>query len=76
MSQDNTSGQRTSRLRGKGHVLAGALLAGIGSFWLAHKLGWIHGYGQGPTIFRPLLMVGAGLFLLIGSTHRQDRSRD
>lgn len=76
MTQDDTGRRVMHRFRGKGHVLAGVLLAVLGSFWLAHKLGWIPAHGGGPAIFWPLLTVGAGLFLLFGKRHGQKRSTE
>jgi len=76
MTQDDAGRRSMHRFRGKGHVVTGALLATLGMFWLAHKLGWLPGHGSGPAIFWPMLLVGVGLFIVFGSGHRQNRNSE
>jgi len=48
----------------------GIMVAMIGSFWLAHKAGWIPSEHSHSAIFWPLVVIAAGLFLLFSSRHK------
>jgi len=56
--------------RGGMHRLFGAVVAVVGSFWLAHKAGWIPIEHSHSAIFWPLVVIAAGLFLLFSSRHK------
>lgn len=52
------------RQRGRWERMTGVALVILGSFWLAHKMGWIPAHGAGATPFWPLLTIVAGVLLL------------
>jgi hypothetical protein len=54
---------------GHWHKLFGILLAVVGFFWLAKKVGWIPVAGGGSVIFWPVITILLGLWLTF-SRHR------
>ena len=54
---------------GQWHKLSGIMLAVIGFFWLAKKVGWIPAAAGGSAIFWPVLTILLGLWLAF-SRHR------
>jgi hypothetical protein len=56
------------------HKLSGILLAVVGFFWLANKVGWIPVAAGGPVIFWPALTIMIGLWFAFGK-HRA-KARD
>jgi hypothetical protein len=55
--------------QGRWHKLTGILLAVIGFFWFAKKVGWIPVATGGSVIFWPVLTIMLGLWLAF-SRHR------
>ena len=54
---------------GQWHKLSGMLLAVIGFFWFASKIGWIPVEAGGSVIFWPVLTILLGLWVAF-SKHR------
>jgi len=57
------------RNRKKGHTITGAVIAIIGFFWLAKKVGWIPVAAGGSQIFWPILTIVLGLSIVF-AVHR------
>jgi hypothetical protein len=55
--------------QGRWHKLLGILLAVIGFFWLAKKVGWIPVAASGSSVFWPVVIIGLGLWFAFGK-HR------
>ena len=59
---------------GKGHQITGAVIAMVGLFWLAKKVGWIPAATGGSAIFWPVVIVIAGIAIFLSS--RSNRKSD
>jgi hypothetical protein len=55
--------------QGRWHKLSGILLAVVGLFWLAKKVGWIPVAAGGSVILWPVLTIMLGLWFAFGK-HR------
>jgi hypothetical protein len=65
------------RNRRKGHTITGAVIAIIGFFWLAKKVGWIPVAAGGSPIFWPAVTIAAGVaIVLLAKNHRKNDSAD
>jgi len=53
------------------HKLTGILLAMIGIFWFAKKIGWIPVAAGGSVILWPVLTIMFGLWLACGNRRRK-----
>ena len=64
------------RNRRKGHTITGAVIAIIGFFWLAKKVGWIPVAAGGAHIFWPAvtIAVGVAIVLLTRNHCKSDRA--
>jgi hypothetical protein len=51
---------------GQWHKLLGILLAVVGFFWLAKKVGWIPVAAGGSVIFWPVITILLGLWFVFG----------
>ena len=70
MTNENISKEIKGHPRhGHWHKLSGILLAVIGFFWFASKIGWIPVEEGGSVIFWPVLTIVLGLWLAF-SRHR------
>jgi Zn-dependent protease with chaperone function len=70
MTNENISKPVKGHARhGHWHKLSGILLAVLGFFWLAKKIGWIPVAAGGSVIFWPVLTIVLGLWLAF-SRHR------
>ena len=69
--QSNQKGNRR-----KGHTITGSVIAIIGFFWLAKKVGWIPVAAGGSPIFWPAVTIAAGvaIVLLAGNNSKSDRA--
>ena len=69
--QSNRKGNRR-----KGHTITGAVIAIIGFFWLAKKVGWIPVAAGGSPVFWPTVTIAAGvaIVLLAGNNCKSDRA--
>jgi hypothetical protein len=63
------------RNRKKGHTITGAVIAIVGFFWLAKKVGWIPVAAGGSQIFWPITTIAVGIVLLL-SARRHHNSYD
>jgi hypothetical protein len=59
---------------GNWHKLSGILIAVVGFFWLAKKVGWIPVAAGGSGIFWPVLTIMLGLWFAFGT--RRVKARD
>jgi apolipoprotein N-acyltransferase len=66
---DNTTLKGDAK-RGGLRKIAGALLAIIGLYWLAHKAGWMPAEPGHAAIFLPIVVIAIGLFMFFGHRHR------
>jgi hypothetical protein len=57
----------------QGHKLSGIILTLIGIFWFAKIVGWISVAPGGSTIIWPLVVIGLGVFTLVGPKHRRKK---
>ncbi len=64
-SESANNCEKESTKRWHGQKIIGGLLSVMGFFWLAHKLDWLPAHG-GPSIFWPMVVIVAGLFMLFG----------
>lgn len=70
MKKESISSNITGHTRqGHWYKLFGILLAVVGFFWLAKKVGWIPVAAGGSVIFWPILTILLGLWLAF-SKHR------
>ena len=58
---------------GHWHKLSGILLAVVGFFWLAKKVGWIPVTAGGSVIFWPILTIMLGLWFAFGKRRAKAR---
>lgn len=56
---------------GHWHRLSGIMLALIGFFWLAKKVGWIPVAAGGSVIFWPIFTILLGLWIAFGIRRRK-----
>lgn len=69
MTKHNSNCKRN---RKKGHQITGAVIAIIGFFWLAKKVGWIPVAAGGSPIFWPAVTITAGVaIVLLARSHRK-----
>lgn len=60
------------REHGKGHTITGVVIAIVGFFWLAKKVGWIPAATGGSAIFWPAVIVTAGVAIFLSAmNHRK-----
>jgi hypothetical protein len=59
------------RNRKKGHTITGAVIAIIGFFWLAKKVGWIPVAAGGSVIFWPALTIAAGVAIFLSASRNR-----
>ena len=71
MTKHNSNCKRN---RKKGHQITGAVIAIIGFFWLAKKVGWIPVAAGGSAIFWPVIIIIAGIAIFLSS--RNNRKSD
>jgi hypothetical protein len=55
------------RNRKKGHTITGAVIATIGFFWLAKKVGWIPVAAGGSAIFWPAVTIAVGIMIILSA---------
>jgi hypothetical protein len=61
----------------KGHKIVGAVIAIVGFFWFAKKVGWIPVAAGGSPIFWPAVTIAAGVaIVLLARNHRKSDSAD
>lgn len=56
-----------------GHNLIGIILALIGFFWFAKKIGWIPVAAGGSAIFWPAVVIALGVFMIVGTRNRRKK---
>jgi biotin transporter BioY len=57
----------------RAHKLIGIVIAGIGFFWLAKKVGWIPAAASGSSVFWPVVMIVLAVLVIFSSKHRRNR---
>ncbi|MCK5138659.1 MAG: hypothetical protein KAQ85_02350 [Thermodesulfovibrionia bacterium] len=57
----------------RAHKLIGIVIAVIGFFWLAKKVGWIPVAASGSSVFWPVVMIVLAVLVMFGSKHRRNR---
>ncbi len=57
----------------RGHNLIGIILALIGFFWFAKKIGWIPVAVGGSAIFWPAVVIALGVFMIVGTRNRRKK---
>jgi hypothetical protein len=62
------------RRHGNWHKLSGILIAVVGFFWLAKKVGWIPVAAGGAGIFWPVLTIMLGLW--VAFSRRSSKARE
>ncbi len=76
MTKENISTNIKGHTRdGRWHKLSGILLAVLGFFWLAKKVGWIPVAAGGSVIFWPALTIVFGLWLAYSRHRVKDRDQ-
>ena len=56
----------------KGHKIIGAVIAIVGFFWLAKKVGWIPVAAGGSVIFLPAVTIAVGIAIVLSArSHRK-----
>lgn len=65
------------RDRTKGHTITGVVIATVGFFWFAKKIGWIPVAAGGSTFFWPAVTIAAGIAIILSvRNHRKNDSTD
>ena len=59
------------RERGKGHTITGAVIAVIGFFWLAKKVGWIPVAAGGSVVFWPSITLAVGVIIFLSANRNR-----
>jgi len=72
MTKENINTQIKGHTRQRNwHKLTGILLAVIGFFWFAKKVGWIPVAAGGSAIIWPVLTIMLGLWFAFGNRRRK-----
>jgi hypothetical protein len=62
-----------NRDRSKGHTITGVVIAAVGFFWFAKKIGWIPVAAGGSPLFWPAVTIAAGIVLILSAQRRHKR---
>lgn len=55
----------------KGHKIIGAVIAIVGFFWLAKKIGWIPVAAGGSVVFWPVITIAAGVAIFLSASRNR-----
>jgi hypothetical protein len=68
MTKHNSNCKRN---RKKGHQITGAVIAIVGFFWFAKKIGWIPVAASGSVIFWPAVTIAAGVAIFLSASRNR-----
>jgi energy-converting hydrogenase Eha subunit C len=58
----------------RAHKLIGIVIAVIGFFWLAKKVGWIPVAASGSSVFWPVVTIALAVLIIFSSKYRRKRN--
>ncbi len=58
----------------RAHKLIGIVIAVIGFFWLAKKVGWIPAAASGSSIFWPVVVIALAVMVIFSTRYSRKRN--